>query len=170
MYVAEYLASLRSAEQQLAEALTAVGDRHASYHADVYVESKLLASWSLEHVRKLTPWVEKYGERMSPEPKRLGTTVFTGVRVGGMGYLRDLSDLRLLVGEVFGAYEILLQAARALRDVEFQALLELMSWQAKRQEEWVRTKIHEAAAVVLTVPEPTEALERQTVERVAPPL
>ena len=58
----------------------------------------------------------------------------------------------LLTQEVKLAYEVLSQAALAVRDREMESILGGVSAQNRRQADWIRTRIDHAAAQPLTVP------------------
>ena len=87
-----------------------------------------------------------------PEPSKLAGVLFEGNRAGGFGLLRDLHDLWLLAGESHISWEVLHQAAKALRDEELQAICEAGRAFNNRQVAWLRTRIDAAAPQALVVP------------------
>lgn len=152
MYVAEYLGRLRSAEEQLAEALAAVSRRHSDTSPEVAMTGNLLSSWSRRHAGALAPIIAHYGERYSNQPEQLRRTLFLEPRSGGLGLLRDLQDSIVLAQEVLLDWAILGQAARALRDGELEKLCRRLGVETQRQIDWLRTQLVEAAPEVMTVP------------------
>ncbi len=152
MYVAEYLGRLRSAEEQLAEALAAVSRRHSDTSPEVATTGSLLSSWSRRHAGALAPIIAHYGERHSNQPEQLRRTLFLEPRSGSLGLLRDLQDSIVLAQEVLLDWAILGQAARALRDGELAELCRRLGAETQRQVDWLRTQLLEAAPEVLTVP------------------
>src|SRR5262249_934128 len=119
MYLARYLGLLCGTEEALARAFMMVSERH-NQDAEVRYTAAKLASWSSLHLAGLAPFVARYGTRGADEPSRLRDALFSGLRAGGLGLVRDLSDLVLLATEVELARTAVAQAARALRDVELE--------------------------------------------------
>lgn len=152
MYVADYLGLVQSGEQQLAESLVATARRHGDTNPELAVTGRLLAAWSRQHVEALAPIVARYGERHSDEPEQLRRTLFQEPHQGGVGLLRDLQATHLLAQEVFLDWIVLGQAARALRDVEFQRLCERLRADTDRQMAWLYSQLRDAASEILVVP------------------
>ena len=113
---------------------------------------RLLASWSRRNREALGPLIERYGETRESEPAALHRALFHGPRSGGLGLVRDLHDLWLLAQEVKLAYELLTQAAHALRDAEMESILGGTSSHTSRQADWLRTRLDQAAPQALAVP------------------
>ncbi len=151
MFLPEYIGMLQSGEQQLAETFTALGERHKE-DRDVRDMSLILGSWSRQHVQALAPFTQRYGAVGSQEPAALRRTLFSGARTGAWGLMRDLQDTWLLGQQVSLNWLVLSQAARALRDVELQATCERLSGETRRQLEWLRARIKDAAPILLSVP------------------
>ena len=72
------------------------------------------------HREQLAPVVERYGEERQQEPERLHAQGLDGARSGGVGLLRDLHDLYLLVSYLDIAWTVVGQAAKAVRDEDLQ--------------------------------------------------
>jgi hypothetical protein len=70
----------------------------------------------------------------------------------GFDRLRDLQDLWLLVDESWISVTILEQAAHALRDHKFLAVLQTIAQQNERERTWLLTRIKQAAPQTLVVP------------------
>jgi len=87
-----------------------------------------------------------------PEPSLLAGALFHGKRSGGFGLLRDLHDLWLLASESHISWEVLHQAAKALRDEELAAICQAGRTFNNRQVAWLRTRIDAAAPQTLVVP------------------
>jgi hypothetical protein len=150
MHVGNYLGILHRSEQDLADAFKTIADHHSD-EPDVYNMCKLLASWSEEHVKDIKPLVDRYSEEKSDEPDRLKQSLFEQPRSGSLALVRDLHDLWLLANEIHLCYIILLQAARALRDLEMEKICEQFDQQTERQILWLLTRIKQAAPQALVV-------------------
>jgi hypothetical protein len=149
-----YLGLVHRAEQTLADSLRTVGHGHAQ-HPDVLFTCQTLAAMSDDHVRRLTPIVERYGEQRHgddvDEPDRLHADGLAEVRTGPVGLLRDLQDLHVLGTLVQTTWTVARQAAQALRDTDLIELCELASSQTSRQLSWLNTRMKAAAAQALIV-------------------
>jgi hypothetical protein len=150
MHVGNYLGILHRSEQDLADAFKTIADHHGE-EPDIYNMCKLLASWSEEHVEDIKPLVDRYSEEKSDEPDRLKQSLFEQPRSGSLALVRDLHDLWLLANEIHLCYIILLQAARALRDLEMEKICLPFDQQTERQILWLLTRIKQAAPQALVV-------------------
>jgi formylmethanofuran dehydrogenase subunit D len=150
-HVADYLGMAEDGEGRLAEAFDTVAERHG-HEPDVNQMCRLLASWSRGNREALGPLIGRYGETGEGEPASIHRALFHGPRKGGLGLVRDLHDLWLLAQEVKLTYELLTQAALALRDEEMELILGEASSRTRRQSDWLRTRLDHAAPQVLTVP------------------
>jgi hypothetical protein len=150
MHVGNYLGILHRSEQDLADAFKTIADHHGE-EPDIYNMCKLLASWSEEHVEDIKPLVDRYSEEKSDEPDRLKQSLFEQPRSGSLALVRDLHDLWLLANEIHLCYIILLQAARALRDLEMEKICQQFDQQTERQILWLLTRIKQAAPQALVV-------------------
>jgi len=65
--------------------------------------------------------------------------------------LRDLHDLYLLVTEAQLCWNVLLQAAHALRDKDLEATAQQSDGETDGQLAWLETRIKQAAPQALTV-------------------
>src|ERR671933_1068626 len=150
MHVGNYLGILHRSEQDLADAFKTIADHHGD-EPDVYNMCKFLSSWSEEHVEDIKSLVDRYSEEKSDEPDRLKQTLFEQPRTGSLALVRDLHDLWLLANEIHLCYIILLQAARALRDLEMEKICQQFDEQTERQILWLLTRIKQAAPQALVV-------------------
>ncbi|HEY9642662.1 MAG TPA: hypothetical protein V6C57_19400, partial [Coleofasciculaceae cyanobacterium] len=135
---------------QLAKAFKQIA-AHPGDEPDIYQTCTLLSSWSQEHVKALQPFVDRYAEEKSDEPERLSQSLFEEPRSGSLALLRDLHDLWLIANEVNLCWVVILQAARALRDLELEDLCQQLDDQTHRQQAWLLTRIKQAAPQILVV-------------------
>jgi hypothetical protein len=124
---------------------------HHVAEPDIYATCTLMATWSMRHLEKIKPFIERYHEERIREPDRLRKALFEGPRSGGIGLLRDLHNLWLAASEVHLRYEALEQAAKALRDKELLDGCKTLCEEMDRQIAWLRTRIDQAAPQALTV-------------------
>jgi ferredoxin-nitrate reductase len=148
--IAIYIGMAHKADEHLADAFANVAHHHMT-EPDIYATCMVMAQWSKDHVEKLTPLAARYQEERNTEPDRLRDALFQGPRSGGIGLLRDLTDLWLAASEVHCSYECLVQAAKALRDTELLEACTSFERDADRQLAWIRTRIDQAAPQALVV-------------------
>jgi hypothetical protein len=154
MQLATYLALAHRSEQTLAGSFRVVGEGHAQ-HPDVLFMCRTLADLSDDHVRRLAPVVERYGERHHgddvEEPERLHADGLAAVRSGPVGLLRDLQDLHVLGTLVQTTWTVVTQAAQALRDRELIEVAQHANGETSRQLSWLNTRMKAAAPQALIV-------------------
>jgi hypothetical protein len=154
MQLTMYMALAHRGEQTLADSFRVVGRGHAQ-HPDVLFTCQALAALSDEHVRRLAPLVERYGEQGHgddvEEPERLHADGLAEVRTGPVGLLRDLQDLHVLGTLVQTTWTVIRQAAQGLRDRDLIALAEHANADISRQLSWLNTRMKEAAPQALIV-------------------
>lgn len=151
MHLAKYLSLLRNSERLLAEAFAMISDRHGK-HGELRDSCRLFASWAAESAEALEPFAKRYGRRLATEPERLRAALFHDPRSGGLGMLRDVQDLGVLIHDVLQRQTGAIQAARALRDLPLEECLAACQEKTQRQLAWVRTHLQRSAAQALTVP------------------
>lgn len=153
-HLATYVALLHRAEQTLADSFRTVGQGHAK-HPDVLFTCQTLAQMSEEHVRRLTPVAERYGEQARgddvQEPERLHADGLASVRSGPVGLLRDLQDLHVLGTLVQTTWTVVHQAAQGLRDEELRHAAQAANADTSRQLSWLNTRMKAAAPQALIV-------------------
>jgi len=66
--------------------------------------------------------------------------------------VRDLHDLWLLVNESLISIRVLTQSAQALRDKKLEGVLAAMEETNRRELEWLKKRLDQAAPQALTVP------------------
>jgi hypothetical protein len=150
MHIGNYLELVHKSEADLAKGYHLVAKQHGD-EPDVAEQCKLQASWSEHIVEELKPFVKKYSEEKNKEPDRLLKTLFEKPRAGSLALLRDLHDLWLIVSEALLCCIVLRQAANGLRDKELRALCNRIEQTAKRQQNWLLTRITAAAPQILIV-------------------
>src|SRR3954463_3547874 len=151
MKVARYLGLAHSGEEQLADALTLLADRH---DRDIDVEAMLtrFARWSRTHMEGLDKLVARIGEQKSEHPQRLRAALYYGVRMGGIGMVQDLHDLAVQISSVRLSYQILEQAAKEMRDKELETAVMEYGNDLDRMTKWAKTKLKQSAPQALVVP------------------
>lgn len=153
-HLATYLALVHHAEQTLADALRTVGAGHAQ-HPDVLFTCQALAAMSDEHVQRLTPVADRYGEQARDEgitePDRLHAAGLAQIRSGPVGLLRDLQDLHVLATLVQTTWTVISQAAQGLRDNELSLQAVHANSETSRQLSWLNTRMKAAAPQALIV-------------------
>ena len=112
----------------------------------------LFADWSRENAERLEPFIARDSVNDRDEPHRLAGALFQGRRSGGLGLLRDLQDLWLLANEAHITWEVLYQAAQAMRDQELIGACERGVEQVDRRIAWLRSRIDQAAPQAVVVP------------------
>jgi hypothetical protein len=148
MHLATYLGLVDEGEKTLADSYRQVAAGHAD-DADVHHLCTRLATECDGHREQLAPVVERYGEQREEEPERLHAEGLSGTRTGGVGLLRDLHDLYLLVSYLDIAWTLVGQAAKAVRDEELMAVVTHCEGETSTQLKWLTTRMKEAAPQAL---------------------
>ncbi len=110
VHAGNHLRLLAESESVLAKSCASVALRHED-QPDVPVLLREFARWSIEHVEKLQPILERYAGAPTSSAHVLSAVLFKGQRKRGIGLLRDLQDLHLLAGDVHGGWSIAGQLA-----------------------------------------------------------
>lgn len=150
MKLAVYLGLLHTGESALADSFRRLADGHGD-EPDVYHLCHSLATQCDEHVRKLQPIVDRYGEQPDDEPERFHAEAMSETRSGGLGLLRDLQDVHTMVAFIETTWTVVDQAALALRDEELIEVASDCEKQTKLQQDWLTTRIKQAAPQALLV-------------------
>src|SRR3954454_5566212 len=122
MHLSTYVGLVDEGEQTLAESFRQVAKGHAQ-EPDVVHLCERFAVQCDSHREQLAPVVDRYGEEREQEPERLHAQGWDAPRTGGVGLLRDLHDLYLLVSDLDIAWTVVGQAAKAVRDEELQGVV-----------------------------------------------
>lgn len=153
MQVAKYIGIIEASEQQLGDAFLLVANRHEK-DPGVRDMCKQMSNWSLSHIERLRGFKERFGKQPSDEPERVGSALFHGTRVGGMGLLRDLQDLMLLANQAHTFWTSLSQAAKSLHDKDLEAACTDSLEEVERQMAWLDTQIkHSAPQAIIVAPD-----------------
>jgi hypothetical protein len=150
MHLSNYLQYLLKAETNLAEGFRKIGEAHAA-ESDVFHTADTLAQQCEAHAEQLRPFCEEYGKEGTTEPDRLYHELFTEVRSGGLGLLRDMQDLYVMASACDIAWTMVGQAAQGARDMELLEVVNLCEAQTTIQLKWLRTRMKQAAPQALLV-------------------
>ncbi|PJJ60861.1 molybdopterin oxidoreductase [Hymenobacter chitinivorans] len=150
MHLGNYLGLLENSEKQLARAFDKVS-RHHQDEPDIEQMCQKLSAWSVRHGGQLQPFLVRYADSRSPEPAAMEKVLFGQPRSGSLALLRDLHDLWLLTNEVKLCWDIIGNAALALRDKELEATCTACEAETKRQLDWLLGRIKQAAPQALVV-------------------
>ncbi|MFW6074756.1 MAG: hypothetical protein ACOC9Y_04120 [Chloroflexota bacterium] len=148
MHLPHYIGLLHNSADNLADAFREISEAHAA-EPDVHQFCRLFAGQCDDHVRRLIPFVDRYGERAGEEPERLHLDLFQGTRRGGLGMLRDLHDLYLMTNESDITWTMLGQAAQGIRDTELLEIVNSCEVETAQQLSWLRTRMKQAAPQAL---------------------
>jgi hypothetical protein len=148
--LATYLGLLHRAEEALADAFREVAGTHGD-EPDVRWDCLRMAGQCEQHVERLTPFLERYGEAPEDEPERLHADLFQGARTGGLGLLRDLHDLYIMAAGSEIAWTMIGQAAQGARESDLLDVVSSCERDAAIQQAWIRTRMKAAAPQALVV-------------------
>lgn len=149
------------AEEQLAELLLRVGERHRADH-DVYHLTRLLSRWSQGHLAALEPSAARYEQDVETgdvgresagalSALREKTAELLGRRPqAGLLLLHDLRELHLQAARASLAWTVLGQGAQAAKDKELLDCVSLCHPETLRTLRWTVTKLKESAPQALT--------------------
>jgi hypothetical protein len=152
------LRELHRSETSLARDLLAVSDRHRADH-EVFHVARDVARWSQEHVRRIADAGREHGLRLDPEPRwsvpaasalvqRLSTAAGRRPEPG----LLLLADLRRLHRKAAGVsvdWELLAQAAQAMRLAPLLELAQRCHPETLRQMRWANAQLKEVSPQVI---------------------
>jgi hypothetical protein len=138
-------------QRQLERAFRRLSARHSS---DFEIEHgcKQFARRALDHRRRLSVAVQKYGIVSNADRARFSAALFHGPRVGGFGLLRDLQDVLSLTHRARNNWTVLTQAAKEIRDTDLAEIATEVGSQIDVMIDWVCSHIKIAAPQALTVP------------------
>jgi hypothetical protein len=144
VHLGNYAALAVRSQRQLADAFSDV----AAHHRDEPDVSDICLLFEAE-CRAAADGTEAAAQRYTgaanAEPERLHRELFSGVRSGGLGLLRDLHDLYLLASECTLAWTVIDQAAQALRDAPLHAHGAECLTRHQRQLSWLMSRIKQEA-------------------------
>jgi hypothetical protein len=149
---------LHRSENDLAQQLLTVSDRHSADHG-VHHVARDLATWSQDHVRELARIGRDHGLDLDPEPAgdpgllararqemadRLGRRSAPALLL-----LRDLRSIYTDASGVSVDWEVLAQAAQGMKDRELLAVASRCHPQTLRQVRWANSQIKEQAPQII---------------------
>ncbi|MFD6288324.1 hypothetical protein [Streptomyces sp. NPDC060205] len=154
------LSTLHRGERHLARQLRTVAERHGAEHEIHYIAMDL-ARWSEEHVQVLADTAQGHGLELThsggatpvnraPVHPDGGTPTLNEHLVPALVLLRDLRELHLGAVENSLHWEMLAQAAQALKDDELLALVTTCHPRTLRQMRWTNTMIKNMAPQILS--------------------
>jgi hypothetical protein len=146
------------AEQSLAATLQKLAGRHAAEH-DIYQLGHVQAQKAAARARRLSDFAERYGASPpkdgEPEPglvdavRRQTSDLLGRSRSTGLLLLSDLQDAYLDAQRAEIAWTVLLQGARACRDLELVETVTSVHEECEVAAKWLRTRVKVAAPQVL---------------------
>ncbi|MFF9000502.1 hypothetical protein [Streptomyces achromogenes] len=151
---------LHHGERHLARQLTAVAERHRTDH-EIHHVALDLAGWSREHARRLSDTADRHGLNLRDFPGTPLPHLLSALREKtaeamvhrpepGLLLLRDLRELHLGAAENSVHWEMLAQAAQAMKDDDLLGLASACHPATLRQMRWTNTMIKTLAPQVLT--------------------
>lgn len=167
-YVKTSIGLARGGERLLEEAFLLVANRH-DRDAEVRDMCKQLAQDVAGHGPVLDGLSRRYGEESDEEPDRVRSALFHGIRIGGIGKLRDLQDLALLGHHVKLAWTSLVPAAGSLHDREMELDCAKAVTDIDRQIIWLQNQIEHTARQALTVEADTGSALRASLPKTPTP-
>ena len=148
------LKELHRSEADLAGALVELSDRNKADH-EVFHVARDLATWSREHVRRLADTARGHGVELAAEPrhehpvlqrvKQEASELVGRHRGPSLVLLDDLRDVHLAAVGVSLDWEVLAQAAQAMKDPDLLSLAQDCHPQTLRQMRWANAKLKETA-------------------------
>jgi len=145
-----YLELLRRAQLNLSGGYRAVAGAHRD-EVDIFYTCRRLARQADEQALALAPYLEVY-----PPPGREGpaadpTAAFRGPRGPGVGLLRDLQDLYLMVAECDLGWLLVDRSAQGVRDSDLLVTARTCHDQTRTQLAWLRTQLSLSSVQALVV-------------------
>ena len=160
MKIGLVLRDLHHDENELAQALVRLADRHHVDH-EVYHLGHDLAEWSTRHVREIANIAAQFGENLDPAPDDSPGVVeqartWMSDRIGRspdteLVMVRDLRAVYLQAASVLTDWEMVGQAAQAIAHDELLDLAQKCGAETKRQATWANSKIKESSTQALVV-------------------
>lgn len=160
------LADLHEGEQDMVHRLRRAAHQHATDY-DVRHGATQLSRWSQDHVSRLAQAGSDHGLKLSATAEGDGEGIIeqlvekSAKALGrrsepALVLLRDLRELHLSAARNNVNWEMLSQAAKALRDQSLQELVKACQPQVVRQMHWTTTLIKELSPQALTSLSPDE--------------
>jgi hypothetical protein len=152
------LRELHRAETSLARDLLALSDRHRA-DREVFFVARDIAGWSQIHVRRLADVGPRYGAKLDPSPRweaaavgALAQRLSTALRrrpVTGLVLLADLRRVHRKAAGVSLDWELLAQAAQAMKERPLLDLAKDCHPQTLRQMRWANAHLKTTSPQVI---------------------
>jgi hypothetical protein len=149
---------LHRAENNLAARFFKLSDRHKADH-EIYYAARDLAHWSQEHVRRLATLGGDHGVQLTPAPeneanilallRQKGSELMGRREAPGLLLLHDLREIHRETAGVSLDWEVLAQAAQALKDPGLLATASQCHPQTLRQLRWSNAMIKQLSPQVM---------------------
>jgi hypothetical protein len=149
MHLTHYIGFSHRAHAALGEAWSKVAEGHSD-EADVRLLARRFAAAAGDHARQLETFVGTETAE-APPPENFEASTFRGPRAGGLGLLRDLHEMTLLVTECDIACLLLTVGAQGVRNVDLLQLACSGQVETKRQLDWLQSRMKQAAPQALVV-------------------
>jgi hypothetical protein len=155
------IGQVANSEEELADSLLKLGERHRTDH-DVFHITRLLSRWAQGHLTALEPFGPRYGSDLEADGigrERSGPLAVLREKSGeilgrrpeaGLLLLRDLRTLHLLATETSINWTMLGQAAQAAKHRNLIQCVSLCHPETLRTMRWSLTKLKEATPQILT--------------------
>ncbi|MGN7701605.1 hypothetical protein [Cellulosimicrobium sp. 22601] len=158
MKIGLVLRELHRSEADLAHELLQARERHRADH-ELHHVAQDLAEWSSRHVREIAEVAGPYGEELDPEAGR-DTGLARAVRdrasellgrssAPGLLLLRDLRTIYTKASGVTVDWDMLGQAAQAVRHTDLLDVVQRCFPETRRQARWAEAKLKESSTQVL---------------------
>lgn len=148
MHMAHFLQLLHQAQRKLADAYRDVAAAHQG-EVDVFHAAQRLAHQADGQTATIAAYLQRYQRESAEDPQPSAT--FRGPRGPGVGLLRDLQELYLMVAECDICWLMIDAAAQGARDTELLADARRCHEQTRTQQAWLRTQLANSTVQALVV-------------------
>jgi hypothetical protein len=150
MKIGSTIEQLAASEQELADELIKVGERHAAEH-DVFHLTRTLAKIERGHIGSLAPHADRYGASLDPPTEEPPPSKLLADRSdAALLLLHDLRELHLLAAGASLDWTVLGQAAQAATDTQLLEVVTAAHPETLRTLKWTTYRIKQAAPQALT--------------------
>ncbi|TYB47967.1 hypothetical protein [Actinomadura chibensis] len=149
---------LHRSERGLAQELLRVSERHVADH-EIHHIGRDLAAWSRRHLRELAEVGGSYGVHLGADPalesglgsmlRERGGRLVAHHAAPGLLLLRDLREVHVRAAGVSVDWELLAQAAQALKDDTLLALAQRCHPDTLRQMRWANAHLKQLSPQIL---------------------
>lgn len=148
MHLAHYLQLLHRAQERLAGAYRDVAAGHQD-EVEVFYTCQKLARQADAQAATLGPYLDRYRREAAEEPTP--SAAFHGPRGSGIGMLRDLQEIYLLVAECDICWLMVDAAAQGARDADLVGDVRRCHAETRTQLAWLRTQLAVSTVQALVV-------------------